>query len=231
MGNDNLIKNKVVSCIESQHRDPEQVLDAFKKVDTTSAINHKAGSEIVNPVYPDSVLQILKNYPDYWHTPMKKVLITGSEGYIGKHLIQMLGNKYDIYKLDLKDPTTPLDIRTVNWDLEFDTVVHLAALVNVSRSTRYPEEYFDTNVNGKNRLLDAIDGFTPTAINIFTGKESLYELNNTITVSKTLPGQGIDFLEALAGVTTPFSQRPGDYLTNPNTFIPYTTTFFWSYYT
>ena len=74
---------------------------------------------------------------------MKKVLVTGSEGYIGKHLIQMLANKYDIYKLDLKDPTTPLDIRTVNWDLEFDTVVHLAALVNVSRSTKYPEDYFD----------------------------------------------------------------------------------------
>jgi succinate dehydrogenase flavin-adding protein (antitoxin of CptAB toxin-antitoxin module) len=85
---------------------------------------------------------------------------------------------------------------------------------------------FDRNVNGKNRLLDAIDGFTPTAINIFTGKESLYELNNTITVSKTLPGKGIDFLEALAGVTTPFSQIPGDYLTNPNNTVkqrPYTT--------
>ena len=67
MGNDTLIKNKVVSCIESQHRDPEQVLDAFKKVDSMSAINHKAGSEIVNPIYPDSVLQIIKNYPDYWH--------------------------------------------------------------------------------------------------------------------------------------------------------------------
>jgi UDP-glucose 4-epimerase len=84
---------------------------------------------------------------------MKKVLITGSEGYIGKHLIQLLGNKYDIYKLDLKDPASPFDIRTIKWDLEFDTVVHLAALVNVSRSTKYPEEYFDTNVNGTRHLL------------------------------------------------------------------------------
>jgi UDP-glucose 4-epimerase len=87
---------------------------------------------------------------------MKKVLITGSEGYIGKHLIQMLGNKYDIYKLDLKDPVSPLDIRTVNWDLEFDTVVHLAALVNVSRSTLYPAEYADTNVNGTVNVLNKL---------------------------------------------------------------------------
>lgn len=80
---------------------------------------------------------------------MKKVLITGSEGYIGKHLIKMLGNKYDVYKLDLVDPDAPIDIRTnFHLDVEFDTVVHLAALVNVSRSTKFPLEYHDTNVNG-----------------------------------------------------------------------------------
>lgn len=67
MGNDELIKNKVVSCIESQNRNPNEVLNAFKKVDTVSAINHKAHSTIIDPVYPQSVLEILKNYPDYWH--------------------------------------------------------------------------------------------------------------------------------------------------------------------
>ncbi len=80
---------------------------------------------------------------------MKKVLVTGSEGYIGKHLIKMLENKYDVYKLDLVDPSNPIDIRkSINIDIEFDTVVHLAALVNVSRSTKFPLEYHDTNVNG-----------------------------------------------------------------------------------
>jgi UDP-glucose 4-epimerase len=80
---------------------------------------------------------------------MKKVLVTGSEGYIGKHLIKMLENKYDVYKLDLVDSSNPIDIRkSINIDIEFDTVVHLAALVNVSRSTKFPLEYHDTNVNG-----------------------------------------------------------------------------------
>ncbi len=69
MGDDELIKNKVVSCIESQYRDPEQVLNAFKNVDTISAINHKAASEIVVPTYPDCVLAVLKKYPSYWHNP------------------------------------------------------------------------------------------------------------------------------------------------------------------
>lgn len=80
---------------------------------------------------------------------MKKILVTGSEGYIGKHLIKMLDNKYDIFKLDLLDHTNPIDIRKF-FDIpaEFDAVVHLAALVNVSRSTKFPLEYHDTNVNG-----------------------------------------------------------------------------------
>jgi len=85
---------------------------------------------------------------------MKKVLITGSEGYIGKHLIKMIEKNYDVYKLDIIDPIQPIDIRIdFNLDLEFDTVIHLAALVNVSRSTKYPEEYFDTNVNGTRNVL------------------------------------------------------------------------------
>jgi len=80
---------------------------------------------------------------------MKKILITGSEGYIGKHLIKMIGNDYEIFKLDLVDPESPIDIRkSIDIDIEFDTVIHLAALVNVSRSTKFPLEYHDTNVNG-----------------------------------------------------------------------------------
>jgi UDP-glucose 4-epimerase len=80
---------------------------------------------------------------------MKKILVTGSEGYIGKHLIKMIGETYEIYKLDLVDPTNPIDIRkNINLDIEFDAVIHLAALVNVSRSTKFPLEYHDTNVNG-----------------------------------------------------------------------------------
>ena len=80
---------------------------------------------------------------------MKKILVTGSEGYIGKHLIQMIGDRYEVHRLDLVDPKNPIDIRKqINIDIEFDTVIHLAALVNVSRSTKFPLEYHDTNVNG-----------------------------------------------------------------------------------
>jgi len=69
MGSDDLIKNKVISCIESQHRDPEQVLHAFKQLDTISAINHKCTTHVVPTVYPTPVQQVLKQYPHFWHNP------------------------------------------------------------------------------------------------------------------------------------------------------------------
>ena len=48
-----------------------------------------------------------------------------------------------------------------------------------------------------------------------TGREPLIETNDSITVAATLAGKGIDFLETVAGVEPPFSQIPGDYLSNP----------------
>jgi len=80
-----------------------------------------------------------------------KLLVTGSEGYIGKHLLKMLGNKHSIEGIDLK---TGSDIRIPFQPYnDYDVVIHLAALVNVSRSTKYPEEYFNTNVNGTINIL------------------------------------------------------------------------------
>lgn len=66
IGDDERVRNKVLSCIESQHRDPEQVLSAFKQLDTASAINHKCSTTTIETHYPPHILKILKNYPQYW---------------------------------------------------------------------------------------------------------------------------------------------------------------------
>lgn len=79
----------------------------------------------------------------------------------------------------------------------------------------------DKATNGRVRLLDALNGNTSTAINLITGREPLVDPNFQITVSKTLIGKAVDFLEVAAGVTTPFSQIPGDYLSNPQNPVNY----------
>ena len=65
MGNDDIIKSKAWSCIESQHRDAEQMLDSFKKFDSGAAINHKTVTHYVTPDYPEPVMSVLKQHP-YW---------------------------------------------------------------------------------------------------------------------------------------------------------------------
>ena len=87
---------------------------------------------------------------------MKKILITGNSGYIGSHLTKLLKNDYQVYGLDRNDPQIDVlshlsaDIRylTDNIDVEFDAIVHLAALVNVGESEIDPISYYNTNLAG-----------------------------------------------------------------------------------
>lgn len=92
---------------------------------------------------------------------MKKILITGSSGYIGQHLVRLLGNNYDVYGVDWQprfndylkynhfyqhDITEYFSsqIRHESWD----SVVHLAALVRVNESVDQPTRYYKNNVLG-----------------------------------------------------------------------------------
>jgi UDP-glucose 4-epimerase len=104
----------------------------------------------------------------------KNILITGSSGYIGQHLVKLLKNDYNVYGIDkqkcFNDYLTPnhfcdTDIRYdmqdflfawKEWPHEFDVVIHLAALVSVGESVLQPYSYYNTNINGTANVLNGI---------------------------------------------------------------------------
>jgi len=93
-----------------------------------------------------------------------KILVTGSSGYIGQHLLQILkGKGYELHGIDLKENVTnldkffQLDIRNpVTLTDEYHTIIHLAALVNVGESVNDPEGYYATNLYGTANVLKNI---------------------------------------------------------------------------
>lgn len=97
---------------------------------------------------------------------MKNILITGNAGYIGGHLVNLLKRKrkYQLYGLDFNGSPVQLtahynyDIVSLpRIDFEFDTVIHLAASVNVGESVRNPIKYYRTNVLGTENVLTRVN--------------------------------------------------------------------------
>jgi len=119
---------------------------------------------------------------------MKKVLITGSEGFVGGHLWKELeSNGYEVYGTTLMAPEAGLPQNVFVCDIESpdqlseliskiipDAIFHLAGWSNPSSSFASPQKAFSVNAVGTINLLEAvrkIPNYRPRIVAIGTSAE------------------------------------------------------------
>lgn len=144
---------------------------------------------------------------------MKKVLVTGADGFIGSHLVEiLLENGYDVRafvyynsfnswgwldtlekeKLNQIDIFTG-DIRDSNGVREamkdIDQVFHLAALIAIPFSYHSPDSYIDTNIKGTLNVLQAARDFDTSRI-LITSTSEVYGTAKYVPIDENHPYQG-----------------------------------------
>ncbi len=144
---------------------------------------------------------------------MKKVLVTGADGFIGSHLVEGLLNEgYDVRafvyynsfnswgwldtlpkeKLD-KIEIFSGDIRDPNGVREamkgVDEVYHLAALIAIPFSYHSPDSYVDTNIKGTLNVLQAARDLNTKRI-LVTSTSEVYGTAKYVPIDEEHPYQG-----------------------------------------
>lgn len=144
---------------------------------------------------------------------MKKVLVTGADGFIGSHLVEMLlENGYDVRAftyynsfnswgwLDTinKEKLKQIeiftgDIRDPNGVREsmkgVDEVFHLAALIAIPFSYHSPDSYVDTNIKGTLNILQAARDFNTSRV-LITSTSEVYGTAQYVPIDELHPYQG-----------------------------------------
>lgn len=141
---------------------------------------------------------------------MKKVLVTGADGFIGSHLVETLVRKgYDVRAMVLYNSfdswgwldDSPADVRgaieVVAGDVRDggfvrgavkgqDAVMHLAALIAIPYSYVAPQSYVDVNVTGTLNIVSAARDFG-TAKVVHTSTSEVYGTAQFVPITEEHP--------------------------------------------
>ena len=84
-----------------------------------------------------------------------KIIVTGSTGFIGKHLTKTLKElDHEVIEWDRAHGKDIKDFSSSTVPADINFVVHLAAIADVRRSLKEPELYWKTNVEYSKKIFD-----------------------------------------------------------------------------
>lgn len=144
---------------------------------------------------------------------MKKILITGADGFIGSHLTEALLDEgyqvkafclynsfnswgwldslpkeklgqIEVFMGDIRDPN---GVRTAMKNCEI--VFHLAALIAIPYSYHSPDNYVDTNIKGTLNILNAARDFNIEKL-LVTSTSEVYGTAQYVPIDEKHPKQG-----------------------------------------
>jgi UDP-glucose 4-epimerase len=134
----------------------------------------------------------------------KKVVITGANGLLGRHLVELLAQTWDVYALvhmQPSDPVSNVNYRVVDFSLNWDLGVlpeNAHAIVHLAQSAHFRDvparslEVFQVNINSTARLLDyawrsGIECFVyASSGGIYSGGSQAFQENSPIIQPDTL---------------------------------------------
>jgi GDP-4-dehydro-6-deoxy-D-mannose reductase len=108
-----------------------------------------------------------------------RALVTGSDGFVAKHLIRHLREHDDeVHGIDReRDVTDAASMREVFEWFRPDVTYHLAALTHVGDSWEHASEFTRVNVVGTQRVLDASFEAVPKATTIVVSSSEVYGIS------------------------------------------------------
>jgi dTDP-glucose 4,6-dehydratase len=144
---------------------------------------------------------------------MKKILVTGADGFIGSHLTEALvrqgydvrafvlynsfnswgwldhcgadvKGKFEVFSGDIRDPN---GVRTAMKGC--DAVLHLAALIAIPYSYHSPDTYVDTNIKGTLNIVQAARDLGVAKV-VHTSTSEVYGTAQFVPITEQHPLQG-----------------------------------------
>jgi UDP-glucose 4-epimerase len=133
---------------------------------------------------------------------VKKVLVSGGAGYIGSHVVKLLGKKgFDVLVYDnlstgnrssvlsgklVEGDMLDIDgLRSVMSDFRPDAVMHFAAKIVVPESVKFPMKYYTNNVLGTLNVLRAMKEFDVNKF-IFSSTAAVYGEPEEMPINETM---------------------------------------------
>ena len=129
---------------------------------------------------------------------MKKVLVTGGSGFLGKVIVNKLKSSgclvMSLGRSSENDIVADISAEFLGISENFDTVIHAAGLAHIMQPIKVAQKniFYDINVNGTKNLLQSLESSVLPSSFIFISTVAVYGINSGSLINEDQPLRAID---------------------------------------